>query len=179
MQRVPRDVSIHLWRAASDGPRFLMLRRTHERGGFWQGVTGAPLPGETDLDAAVREVGEETGYDVRDALRPLGITYSYRLRPELADRWMEIYGSGVSAVTVVCFGAEVATGLDACIDRREHDASQWWCRYDTALAMLDWPVESDALVARRAALQAVAHRFATAEALMRPPDVTNPLQAGS
>jgi hypothetical protein len=43
MQRVPRDVSIHLFTRTSDGAHFLMLRRIPTRGGFWQGVTGAPI----------------------------------------------------------------------------------------------------------------------------------------
>jgi lipoyl(octanoyl) transferase len=62
MRRIPRDVSIQLFRRTPEGPRFLMLRRCPERGGFWQPVTGAPLPEENDADAAVREVHEETGF---------------------------------------------------------------------------------------------------------------------
>ena len=71
--RVPRDVSVHLFRAGPLGAEFLMLRRTLERGGFWQGITGAPLEGESDAAAAVRETREETGLDVRATLVPLGI----------------------------------------------------------------------------------------------------------
>ena len=45
---------VHLHR----GEEFLLLRRTPEHGGFWQGVTGAPEPGESDIDAAIRDYPE-------------------------------------------------------------------------------------------------------------------------
>ena len=61
-RRLPRDVSVQLFRPTPRGFRYLMLRRPPARGGFWQSVTGAPLPGESDSDAAIREVREETGY---------------------------------------------------------------------------------------------------------------------
>jgi lipoyl(octanoyl) transferase len=67
MQRVPRDVSIHLFTRTGEGAPFLMLRRIPTRGGFWQGLTGAPHPHESDDEAAVREVREETGFDVSGA----------------------------------------------------------------------------------------------------------------
>ena len=79
MQRVPRNDSIHLFTRTSEGAHFLMLRRIPTRGGFWQGVTGAPHPHESDDEAAIREVREETGFDVSASLMPLGVEYEYRL----------------------------------------------------------------------------------------------------
>jgi 8-oxo-dGTP pyrophosphatase MutT (NUDIX family) len=69
MRRIPRDVSVQLFRREGDSLRFLMLKRTVARGGFWQGVTGAPLRGETDKAAALREVREETGTSQRASNR--------------------------------------------------------------------------------------------------------------
>jgi 8-oxo-dGTP pyrophosphatase MutT (NUDIX family) len=158
MRRIARDVSIHLFRRTSDGPRFLMLRRTAARGGFWQGVSGAPLPGETDAEAAVREVREETGFDVGRTLTPLDVEYSYALRPELADHWERLYGPGIAAISVVAFGAEVLDDHDPVLDPEEHDAFAW-CSYSEASSLLDWPIEKDALEGRRKALQLLASRL--------------------
>lgn len=157
MTRLPRDVSVHLFRRAADGPAFLMLRRRPARGGFWQRVSGAPLPGETDAQAAVREVLEETGCDVSGGLFPLGVRYAYALRPGQAARWEELYGPGVESVSVVSFGAELPAG-DPVLDPREHDAFAW-CSYEEADALLDWPVEEDALAGRREALRALNARI--------------------
>ena len=122
MKRVPRDISVHLFRREREGVRFLMLRRLPHRGGFWQGVTGAPLPGETDIDAAIREVRKETRYDVRDSLVSVTIRYHYALPPERADRWRALYGPGVATISVVTFGAEVPRGVSPVLDAGEHDA---------------------------------------------------------
>jgi 8-oxo-dGTP pyrophosphatase MutT (NUDIX family) len=151
MARVPRDVAIHLFRRTPEGIRFLMLRRRPERGGFWQGVTGAPLPGESDVEAAIREVREETGYDVRERLRELGTRYDHAVRPETAERWASLYGPGVTSIPVVTFGAEVAAPSSPVLDPVEHDDFAW-CTYEAAYALLDWPVETDALPGRRHAL---------------------------
>jgi lipoyl(octanoyl) transferase len=150
--RVPRDVSVHLVSRTPGGPRFLMLRRIPERGGFWQGVSGAPLRGETDTEAAVREVREETGFDVDGRLVALGVSYSYARQPEDAGRWEQLYGRGVDAIRVVAFAAEVPDGEEPALDAREHDAFVW-CSYEEADAALDWPIEKDALAGRRAALR--------------------------
>jgi 8-oxo-dGTP pyrophosphatase MutT (NUDIX family) len=154
MKRVPRDVSVFVYRLQRSGARVLMLRRQAERGGFWQGVTGAPNPGEGDADAAVREVSEETGFDISTTLQSLNVTYSCVLTADRSDRWAELYGPDVRAVTVVAFAAAVPAGADPVLDAREHDAFAW-CTYAEAMAMLDWPVEQDALEDRRESLRAL------------------------
>jgi lipoyl(octanoyl) transferase len=155
MKRLPRDVAVQVFKATPEGARFLMLRRVPDRGGFWQGITGAPLPGETDMQAAIREVREETGFDVSSSVFPLRVAYSYALRPELAERWRARYGAGVHDISVVAFGAGVPNGLDPRLDPAEHDRFAW-CDYREADAMLDWPIEADALPGRREALRVVA-----------------------
>ena len=60
--RVPIQVSIYPVRYKDDNWEFLLLKRVEERGGFWQGVTGAPERKEKILEAAKRELMEETGF---------------------------------------------------------------------------------------------------------------------
>ena len=60
--RQPVQVVVYLARAGSRGDlEYLMLRRTPERGGYWQGVTGGVEDGETPCETARREIKEETG----------------------------------------------------------------------------------------------------------------------
>lgn len=158
MKRVPLDVSIQLFMPTPRGFRYLMLRRLSARGGFWQGVTGAPLAGETDTEAAIREVHEETGYEISASILPIGVSYSYALRADLADRWRTRYGPGVTEISVVAFGAEAPAAVEPVLDPAEHD-SYAWCTYEQAYALLEWPIESDALPGRRQALSTLADRI--------------------
>jgi lipoyl(octanoyl) transferase len=64
----------------ADG-RILLLRRSPERGGFWQPVTGRIEPGEAPPAAARRELGEETGADV--GVAPLDYLHAFPLDPAL------------------------------------------------------------------------------------------------
>jgi lipoyl(octanoyl) transferase len=58
----------------------LLLKRSAQRGGFWQIVTGRIEPGENPLGAAAREVLEETGFSPRlDQLRDLHYQHSFML----------------------------------------------------------------------------------------------------
>jgi len=52
-----------------------------ERGGFWQILTGRIEPGESPLQAAAREVSEETGFS--GELRELGYVHSFALGDKL------------------------------------------------------------------------------------------------
>jgi 8-oxo-dGTP pyrophosphatase MutT (NUDIX family) len=77
MRRVPRDVLVYLYRRGAAAPDLLMLRRPPDRGDFWHWISGAPQPEDTDREAAIREVLEETGLDVAATIFPLGYRYAY------------------------------------------------------------------------------------------------------
>jgi lipoyl(octanoyl) transferase len=56
-----RTVSVALLRGHGPEAQVLVVRRTPERGGFWQTITGRVEPGEAPAQAAARELQEETG----------------------------------------------------------------------------------------------------------------------
>ena len=79
---------VEIWVTTRDGRVLLTRRHPHKFNGLkWETTCGSSLAGETPLDAAVRELGEEVGIDVAPTrLRPLGrvvynnfITQSYHL----------------------------------------------------------------------------------------------------
>src|SRR5579875_2745064 len=153
VHRVPRDVSVQLFRRRPAPELFLMLHRNPGLGGFWQPVTGAPLPRESELNAAIREVREETGLDVSETIFPLDVRYRYRLDPARSAHWEQVYGPGVSAIDVIAFAAEIEQSAPE-LNGVEHQGFRWFAYEDAASAM-EWPVESDALAGRLAALTAL------------------------
>jgi 8-oxo-dGTP pyrophosphatase MutT (NUDIX family) len=131
--------------------RFLLLRRTPELGGFWQGVTGAPEPGESDLDAAIREVREETGYEVGETIRPVDFRYEIVPSPLDPAPWTQLYGPGVESVPEEVFVAEAGDG-EPVLAPEEHSEFRW-CSLEVALELLYWP-DNRAALERTAALVA-------------------------
>ncbi|HTS83288.1 MAG TPA: lipoyl(octanoyl) transferase LipB [Myxococcaceae bacterium] len=107
-----RTVSVTAVRRGSAGPEVLLLRRTPERGGFWQPVTGRVMPGESAESAARRELEEETG--ARLAVRSLryrhGFAFGNSLPPQLFEE--------------EAFAADWPGGLEA-RQGPEHDAAEW------------------------------------------------------
>jgi diaminopimelate epimerase len=145
--RVPRQVLVYVHRA---GPEFLLLERTAEHGGFWQGVTGAPEWGESDAAAVRRELREETGLDAE----PRAVGFRYELRPgkpAQGGRWRELYGPGIETVPEEVYEVAAPSDWEPSLNRREHIAYRW-CLLDEALELLHWEDN-------RAALRAVAERL--------------------
>ncbi|OLL76080.1 MutT1 [Pseudonocardia sp. Ae168_Ps1] len=65
-------------RSGPDGPEVLLVHRT--RRGDWSLPKGAVEPGEADVDAALREVREETGLRCRAGAEVTGVRYRDRNR---------------------------------------------------------------------------------------------------
>jgi 8-oxo-dGTP pyrophosphatase MutT (NUDIX family) len=121
----------------------LLLWRVPQKGGFWQGVTGAPEPGETDGEAAVREVREETGFHVE--VEPLGFRYDLHRSEEARGLWLELYGDDdIDTIPEEAFAAEVDPGAEPIIDPVEHDEFRW-CSFDEADSLLKWEENRRAL----------------------------------
>ena len=127
MLRVPRQVLVYIFRRLQDGSvEFLLLKRTDEWGGFWQGVSGAPEWGETDDEGAIREVREETGFSVASSLQPIDFRYEL-LREEDPDkeRWEHVYGPEVRAIPEEVYVANAPDDTDPALAPYEHDTFRW------------------------------------------------------
>lgn len=103
-----------------------MFHRAPGSGGYWHTVAGAVEADETDPDAAVREVLEETGFDARGRLRPLNHRYEFR------------------TVSGRSFATEVPPGWAPLLND-EHDGYQW-CGVDEAVRLLHWAETAEALL---------------------------------
>jgi dATP pyrophosphohydrolase len=133
-------VQVVIFAETECGREFLLLKRVASHGGFWQSVTGSLEGEETHVEAAIREVGEETGITARaEDLIDLMLVNTF----EIAPQWRAKYAPGVTHNEEVCFALKV----DKCevrIDSVEHDA--WaWIDYDTAMGMLHWESNKCAL----------------------------------
>ena len=128
--RIPIQVLIYPVRQNNDDWEYLMLRRVKNRGGFWQGVTGAPENGETLSEGAIRELYEETGYRPSNLIKT---DISYIIPME--DRWKDIYPEGTKEIPEYLFIAKIDESGPPKIDPIEHN--DWkWCSYLEAMNLL-------------------------------------------
>jgi 8-oxo-dGTP pyrophosphatase MutT (NUDIX family) len=149
--RVPRQVLVYLFRYGGheNDLEFLMLRRTPERGGFWQGVSGAPERHESDDEGAIREVREETGFAIAGSLQPIGFRYQlYRDGDPDEAQWERLYGPNIHAIPEEVYVAKAPSGSEPVLALDEHDTFRW-CSFEDALALLTWEDNRRALTAAR------------------------------
>lgn len=116
-------------RSESEMLEYLLLRRTNDRGGFWQPVTGKVEGMETLEQAAVREVREETGITLVDQIIPTGYSFNF------SD------SRGIN--TEFVFGGRIDLGIEAKLSH-EHD-SKIWANRERAIEMLRWPENREGL----------------------------------
>lgn len=111
--------------------RFLLLKRTEPRGGFWQPVSGRVEPHDLSLESAVRrEVAEETGFRSLCSVSDL--------------HWQLVFpGKDGRPWRVHAFGVEVPEERPPVLSY-EHERFRW-CRPEEALSTLFWPDNREAL----------------------------------
>lgn len=120
-KRNPFQVQVVVYRRGSANEiHVLVLRRTEERGGFWQPVTGGVERGEEFAEAAARETQEETGLRNPDGLRDLNFV---RTLP-LDEQYLHLYDPGVTELGEHAFGFESPTETIV-IDHQEHVEYRW------------------------------------------------------
>lgn len=125
------------------GSEVLIAHRSPAQGGYWHTIAGGIEAGETPLEAAVRELAEETGLSGVE-LHPGAdvVEYAYLLRDEPPER-AALYPEGLVAVRVHCFAARAPDDWEPTLDW-EHDDHRW-CAPGEAAATLRWPETADAL----------------------------------
>ncbi len=119
-----RNVQVYLLDKSSQ--KLLMLKRTAEKSGYWQPVCGGIENNESEVDAAIREVKEETGFDIVSEVKKLPFKFNYSEPKNDVPMQMED----------TCYLVE----LDAMFDVKfshEHVTYEW-CDLQTARELTDW-----------------------------------------
>jgi dATP pyrophosphohydrolase len=128
--------TVILVRDGATGLEVLMLHRSPGRAilpGLWQGVSGSIEPGEGIVDAALREVREETGIDAAriDRLYSLDFVASFLWEP--LD----------TVLSSVYFALRVPSEVEPSLSD-EHDTFEW-LSIDEAISRSAWPAYREAL----------------------------------
>lgn len=114
--------------------KVLLLERA-DHPGFWQSVTGSQHEGEALRDTAIREVGEETGFDARRfPLESWNLQNVFEIYPV----WRHRFAPGVTHNTEHVFGLELPEALPPRLAPREHLSAMWLPWDEAAERVFSW-----------------------------------------
>jgi dATP pyrophosphohydrolase len=126
-------VEVCVFRQSSRGPQYLLLRRSPTERLYpdlWQIFTGKVVDGERVVEAAVREMREETGLE---ANRFWIVPY--------VSAFYDPAGDAVNLCSM--FAAEVNQDREPLLSK-EHQAFRW-TGFEETLRTLPWPGQRDAI----------------------------------
>ena len=106
-----------------------------DKSGFWQSVTGSVEGDETPLQAAIREVHEETGLDASlYDLQDWQASNVYEIYPH----WRHRYAPGVVENREHLFGLELPSALPIKLEPNEHVRYEWVDWREAADRVFSW-----------------------------------------
>jgi dihydroneopterin triphosphate diphosphatase len=113
----------------------VLIMERADKTGFWQSVTGSLEHDETPLQAAIREVFEETGLDANQYnLQDWQASNVYEIYPH----WRHRYAPGVVENTEHLFGLELPTTLPIKLSSDEHLRYEWVDWREAAKRVFSW-----------------------------------------
>jgi len=99
----------------------VLLLEREKPAGFWQSVTGSLEPGESPIDAAVRELLEETGFQRGADIRDLQLEQRFAIAPQ----WRERYAPDVVENIEHAFALNLRGAIDPRLNPDEHREFRW------------------------------------------------------
>lgn len=113
----------------------VLIMERADKAGFWQSVTGSVEGDETPLQAAIREVLEETGLDAAQYdLQDWQASNVYEIYPH----WRYRYAPGVVENTEHLFGLELPEILPIKLAPDEHVRYEWVDWREAAKRVFSW-----------------------------------------
>lgn len=114
--------------------KVLIMERA-DKAGFWQSVTGSIEGDETPMQAAAREVGEETGLNTSQfQLEDWQISNVYEIYPH----WRHRYAPGVYENCEHLFGLMLPSTLPITLAPNEHVQYEWVDWREAAKRVFSW-----------------------------------------
>ena len=123
MKKLPISVLVIIYTKNKD---ILLLKKNNDKD-MWQSVTGSLNKNEKPIDAAKREVFEETGL-TSDKIFDCNKQYIF----EIYEMWRHKYEDGVTHNTEHVFLLELEKKIDIVIDKSEHLQYEWLSRVKAA-----------------------------------------------
>lgn len=113
----------------------VLIMERADKTGFWQSVTGSVEGDETPLQAAIREVHEETGlYASQYTLQDWQASNVYEIYPH----WRYRYAPGVVENREHLFGLELPSALPIKLEPNEHVRYEWVDWREAADRVFSW-----------------------------------------
>ncbi|WBW96941.1 NUDIX hydrolase [Oceanirhabdus sp. W0125-5] len=106
--------------------KVLILKRIPEKSGYWQPPCGGVNKGESPIDAARRELFEETGIVHKESIIDLDYSFTYR----------ESKNGVMMDMMDICFAAEVGEITKVELSHEHEEYS--WCTETEARQYLKW-----------------------------------------
>ncbi|ADI30983.1 dihydroneopterin triphosphate diphosphatase [Methylotenera versatilis] len=113
----------------------VLIMERADKAGYWQSVTGSLEQGEMPIQAAIREVQEETGLDATQYdLQDWHASNIYEIYPH----WRHRYAPNVTHNTEHLFGLELPSPLPIKLAPDEHLRYEWVDWREAAKRVFSW-----------------------------------------
>lgn len=136
-KKTDKQVQVWVYRCIGEEIHYLLLKRSIQKGGFWQPITGGIEEGETPIDTVKRELLEE-----------IGIVEYEEIKENVY--YFEFEEDGIIHPEYV-FGVKV--NLESTIRISPEHTEFLWLSRDEVISRLKWKSNIDALLHLQQVLQ--------------------------